>query len=58
LLYAYKYWPIVAYNKNTHSNISRKNEQAGLYYPIGTIGTVPRAYDIFRAYEGMKKKIN
>jgi hypothetical protein len=26
----------------------------GPYYPLGTIGTVPRAYDIFRAYEGME----
>jgi hypothetical protein len=24
------------------------------YYPLGTIGTVPRAYDIFRVYEGME----
>jgi hypothetical protein len=23
------------------------------YYPLGTIGTVPRAYDLFRAYEDM-----
>jgi hypothetical protein len=27
---------------------------AGPYYPLGTIGTVPTAYDIFRAYEGME----
>jgi hypothetical protein len=27
---------------------------AGPYYPLGTIGTVPRAYDIFRAYDGME----
>jgi hypothetical protein len=26
----------------------------GPYYPSGTTGTVPRAYDIFRAYEGME----
>jgi hypothetical protein len=26
----------------------------GPYYSLGTIGTVPRAYDIFRAYEGME----
>jgi hypothetical protein len=26
------------------------------YYPLGTTGTVPRAYDIFRAYEGMEGK--
>jgi hypothetical protein len=25
-------------------------------YPLGTAGTVPRIYDIFKAYEGMKKK--
>jgi hypothetical protein len=25
----------------------------GPYYPLGIIGTVPRAYDIFRAYEEM-----
>jgi hypothetical protein len=31
----------------------------GPYYPLGTIGTVPRAYVIFRAYEGMEgRKIN
>jgi hypothetical protein len=22
------------------------------YYPLDTIGTMPRAYDMFRAYEG------
>jgi hypothetical protein len=27
---------------------------SGPYNPLRTIGTVPRAYDIFRAYEGMK----
>jgi hypothetical protein len=27
---------------------------AGPYYQLGTIGTVPRAYDISRAYEGME----
>jgi hypothetical protein len=26
----------------------------GPYYPLGTTGTVPRAYDMFRAYEGTK----
>jgi hypothetical protein len=25
----------------------------GPYYPLGTIDTVPKAYDIFRAYEEM-----
>jgi hypothetical protein len=24
------------------------------YYPLHTTGTVPRAYDIFRAHEGME----
>jgi hypothetical protein len=28
---------------------------SGPYYPLGTIDTVPRAYDIFRAYEEMEK---
>jgi hypothetical protein len=27
----------------------------GPYYPLGAIDTVPRAYDNFRAYEGMKR---
>jgi hypothetical protein len=27
---------------------------AGPSYPLGTTGTVPRAYDMFRAYGGMK----
>jgi hypothetical protein len=31
--------------------------RAGPYYPLGTTGTVPRAYDMFRAYEGMEEKI-
>jgi hypothetical protein len=31
---------------------------AGPYYPLGTIGTVPRAYDIFRAYEKMEGGTN
>jgi hypothetical protein len=30
----------------------------GPYYPLGTIGTVLRAYDIFRAYEGMEGRKN
>jgi hypothetical protein len=30
--------------------------RAGLYYPLGTIGTVPRAYDMFRAHEGMGER--
>jgi hypothetical protein len=28
--------------------------EVGPYYPVGTISTVPRAYDIFKAYEGME----
>jgi hypothetical protein len=28
----------------------------GPYYPLGTVGTVPRAYDIFRAYEEIEGK--
>jgi hypothetical protein len=35
-----------------------KTERAGQYQPFGTIGTVPRACDIFRAYEGMKGRKN
>jgi hypothetical protein len=27
---------------------------AGPYYPLSTIGTVPRACDILKAYEGME----
>jgi hypothetical protein len=27
-------------------------------YPFGTIGTVPRAYDMFRAYEEMEGRKN
>jgi hypothetical protein len=37
--------------------VSAQNVGPGIpdpYYPLGTIGTVPRAYDIFKAYEGMK----
>jgi hypothetical protein len=36
-------------------------QESGSYYPLGIRGTVPRAYDMFRAYEGMegrKIKIN
>jgi hypothetical protein len=29
---------------------------SGPYYPSGKIGIVPRAYDIFRAYEGMEEE--
>jgi hypothetical protein len=35
-------------------------DQSGPYYPLGTIGTVPRAHDMFRAYEelgGIKMKM-
>jgi hypothetical protein len=28
------------------------------YYPLGAIGTVPMAYDIFRAYEKMEGRTN
>jgi hypothetical protein len=28
----------------------------GPYYPLDTLGTVPRAYDIFRTYEGMEEE--
>jgi hypothetical protein len=34
-------------------SLSIKQPAAGQYYPLGTISTVPRAYDVFRAYEGM-----
>jgi hypothetical protein len=30
----------------------------GPYYPLDTIGTVPRAYDMFKAYEGMEGRKN
>jgi hypothetical protein len=31
----------------------------GSYYPLGTKGTVPKAYDIFRTYEETEgRKIN
>jgi hypothetical protein len=40
------------------SKLEKKKEEstckAGPYYPLGTTGTVPRAYDMFRAYEGME----
>jgi hypothetical protein len=26
----------------------------GPYYTLGTTGSVPRAYDMFRAYDGME----
>jgi hypothetical protein len=28
--------------------------KADPYYPLGPTGTVPRAYDMFRAFEGME----
>jgi hypothetical protein len=28
------------------------------YYPLGTIDTVPRFYDIFKAYEEMEERKN
>jgi hypothetical protein len=31
---------------------------AGPYYPLGNIGTVPRAYDIFKTYEEMEERRN
>jgi hypothetical protein len=30
----------------------------GPYYPLGTIDTIPRAYDIFRTYEEMEGRTN
>jgi hypothetical protein len=33
---------------------SHNTPMAGPYYPLVTTGIVPRAYDIFRAYEGME----
>jgi hypothetical protein len=33
--------------------LQKKVALPGPYYSLATIGTVPRAYDIFRAYEGM-----
>jgi hypothetical protein len=35
-----------------------KSPGAGPYCPLGTIGTVPRAYHIFRAYEDMGENKN
>jgi hypothetical protein len=32
--------------------------EAGLYYPLDTTDTVPRACDMFRAYEGMEGRKN
>jgi hypothetical protein len=32
--------------------------ETGPYYLLGTTGTVPRAHDIFRAYEGMEGRKN
>jgi hypothetical protein len=32
--------------------------QPGPYYPLGTIGTAPRAYDICKAYEGTEGRRN
>jgi hypothetical protein len=29
-----------------------------MYYPLGIISTVPRAYDMCRAYEGMEGREN
>jgi hypothetical protein len=31
---------------------------AGVYYPLGTIGSVPRAYDIFTAYKQIEWRKN
>jgi hypothetical protein len=36
------------------SSFIDNTNKPGPYYPLGTIGTVPRAYDILRAYEGTK----
>jgi hypothetical protein len=36
--------------------MNRNRPFAGPHYPLGTTDTVPRAYDIFRAYEGMEGK--
>jgi hypothetical protein len=30
----------------------------GPYYTLGTTGTVPRAYNMFRAYDGIGRKKN
>jgi hypothetical protein len=44
-----------SYPKNTRGFSPRdKATRTGPYYPLGTIGTVPWAYDIFRAYKGME----
>jgi hypothetical protein len=40
-----------------HIKVQRSRVMSpGPYYALGTIGTVPRAYDIFRAYEGMEEE--
>jgi hypothetical protein len=41
---------------NGHS--VKSGRWAGQYYPLGITGTVPRAYDMCRAYEGMKGRKN
>jgi hypothetical protein len=31
--------------------------RSGPHYSLGITGTVPRAYDIFKAYEGMREQM-
>jgi hypothetical protein len=40
-------------SRDTYLGFTRLDDP-GLYYPLGIIGTVPRAYDISRVYEGME----
>jgi histone-lysine N-methyltransferase SETMAR len=35
-----------------------EDDEEGPYYPLGTIGTVPKAYGIFMAKEGMNERKN
>jgi hypothetical protein len=42
----------------TRQHGGQLQNSAGPYYSLGNIGTVPRAYDTFRAYEGMEGREN
>jgi hypothetical protein len=47
-------------NAGAQSEVSLWNARKypGPYYPLGTIGIVPRAHDIIRAYERMEGRKN
>jgi hypothetical protein len=40
------------------SSVSYKPINPGSYFQLGIIGTVPRAYNIFKACEGMEGRKN